>query len=121
MNRPAFLLGVLAVFAANVAAVALRAFAEAAFLGAYGPGELPLYLVSQAAAFAADDQTPRDLARRWRRGPSLALVAALRSRAAAALSSAAVAAVRGSARGGRAVVGRQPRAVEPGRGERGGA
>lgn len=52
MNRPAYLLGVVAIFAANLAAVALRAFAEAGFLGAYGARDLPFYLICQAAAFA---------------------------------------------------------------------
>ena len=52
MNRQAYTLGVVMIFAVNVAAIALRAYAEAAFLGAYGAGWIPVLLVSQAVAFA---------------------------------------------------------------------
>ncbi|MCB9573037.1 MAG: hypothetical protein H6709_13215 [Kofleriaceae bacterium] len=53
MNERAFVIGVLAVFAAMAAAVALRSYAEAAFLHQYGARWLPYLLVSQAVAFAA--------------------------------------------------------------------
>ena len=52
MNRRAFVVGVVTIFAANLVAVALRAFAEAAFLADYGARALPLLLVGQAVAFA---------------------------------------------------------------------
>lgn len=80
MNRRAYLLGVVAVFAASVAAVALRAFADASFLASYGPRELPLYLVCQAGAFALvtaayDAATARATAPRVDRVLGLGLVA----------------------------------------------
>ncbi len=52
MNRRAYLLGVVTIFAANLVAVALRSFAEAAFLADYGATSLPLLLLTQAVAFA---------------------------------------------------------------------
>jgi len=52
MNRRAYILGVVGVFVGMAAAVALRAFAEAAFLVSYGAKWLPYLLVTQAAAFA---------------------------------------------------------------------
>ncbi|MBK9031434.1 MAG: cyclic nucleotide-binding domain-containing protein [Myxococcales bacterium] len=52
MNRPAFGLAVLMIFAVNVAAIALRSYAEAAFLASYGAEWIPVLLVSQAVAFA---------------------------------------------------------------------
>ena len=52
MNQRAYGLGVLMIFAVNVAAIALRAYAEAAFLASYGAQWIPILLVSQAVAFA---------------------------------------------------------------------
>ena len=52
MNRRAYTLGVVMIFAVNVAAIALRSYAEAAFLASYGAGLIPVLLVSQAIAFA---------------------------------------------------------------------
>ncbi len=53
MNRRAFAFGVAMVFLGMAAAVALRAYAEAAFLRSYGAKWLPHLLVSHAVAFAA--------------------------------------------------------------------
>jgi hypothetical protein len=52
MNRSAYLLGTLAVAFGSVVAVALRAFAEAAFLGAYGANQMPWLPIANAAGFA---------------------------------------------------------------------
>lgn len=52
MNRRAFLLGAAMVLACNLVAVALRSFAEARFLAAYGPTKLPWLLVASAGGFA---------------------------------------------------------------------
>lgn len=52
MNRAAFRYGLVMIFAINVASIALRAYAEAAFLSAYGAGWIPVLLVGQAVAFA---------------------------------------------------------------------
>jgi hypothetical protein len=52
VNRAAFRRGVAMIFAVNVAAIALRAYAEGAFLASYGAGWIPVLLVSQAVAFA---------------------------------------------------------------------
>jgi len=52
VNQRAYGLGVLMIFAVNVAAIALRAYAEAAFLASYGAQWIPILLVSQAVAFA---------------------------------------------------------------------
>ena len=53
MNVRAFRLGVVMVAACSAVTVALRAFAEAAFLSAYGPQQLPWLLIANAAGFAA--------------------------------------------------------------------
>ncbi len=52
MNRRAYIFGAITLFATNAVAVALRAHAEAAFLGDYGARWLPLLLVGQAVGFA---------------------------------------------------------------------
>jgi hypothetical protein len=52
MNRRAYIIATITLFAANLVAVALRAHAEAAFLGGYGATWLPLLLVGQAVGFA---------------------------------------------------------------------
>ncbi len=52
MNWRAFVIATITISAANAVAVALRAHAEAAFLGAYGARWLLLLLVGQAGAFA---------------------------------------------------------------------
>jgi cyclic nucleotide-binding protein len=52
MNRRAFLLGAAMVLVCNIVAVALRSYAEAAFLAAYGPRQLPWLLIANAAGFA---------------------------------------------------------------------
>jgi hypothetical protein len=41
MNRRAFVLGTVMVLLGNLVAVALRSFAEAAFLASYGAKQLP--------------------------------------------------------------------------------
>ncbi|HEY0252878.1 MAG TPA: hypothetical protein VGC41_15185, partial [Kofleriaceae bacterium] len=51
MNRRAFALGAAMVLLANFAAVALRSFAEATFLAAYGPAQAPWLLVATATGF----------------------------------------------------------------------
>lgn len=53
MNARAYQLGVVMVMLSSAVAVGLRAFAEAAFLGAYGPAEMPWLLVASAGGFAA--------------------------------------------------------------------
>jgi hypothetical protein len=52
MNRRAYLLGAFAVALGSLVAVALRAFAEAAFLGAYGAAQMPWLPIANAAGFA---------------------------------------------------------------------
>lgn len=52
MNRRAYGRAVVMIFAINVAAIALRSYAEAAFLASYGAKWIPILLVSQAVAFA---------------------------------------------------------------------
>ena len=52
MNKPAYSVGVVMIFAINVAAIALRSYAEAAFLASYGARLIPVLLVTQAVAFA---------------------------------------------------------------------
>jgi hypothetical protein len=85
MNRRAFTLGAVTMFAANAVAVALRAHAEAAFLGDYGARWLPLLLVGQAVAIAIG-ATAYDLTggRAGSRSVDRALVVALIAAAAAA-------------------------------------
>ncbi|MFT3699473.1 MAG: cyclic nucleotide-binding domain-containing protein [Kofleriaceae bacterium] len=51
MNKRAFALGAAMVLIANLAAVALRAFAEATFLAAYGPAQAPWLLIATAVGF----------------------------------------------------------------------
>jgi hypothetical protein len=74
MNQRAYGLGVLMIFAVNVAAIALRAYAEAAFLASYGATWIPILLVSQAVAFAigtlAYDARPGARRRRPSTSPS---------------------------------------------------
>jgi hypothetical protein len=53
VNRRAFALGVALVMAGSFAAVALRSFAEATFLEAYGRANLPWLLIATATGFAA--------------------------------------------------------------------
>ena len=52
MNRRAWVLGAVMVLLCNFVAVTLRAFAEAAFLEAYGASKLPWLLVANAGGFA---------------------------------------------------------------------
>src|SRR5882762_6080349 len=52
VNRSAYFWGTLAVAFGSVVAVALRAFAEAAFLGAYGASQMPWLPIANAAGFA---------------------------------------------------------------------
>jgi len=52
VNRRAFLLGAAMVLFGNLVAVALRSYAEAAFLATYGPKQLPWLLVANAGGFA---------------------------------------------------------------------
>jgi hypothetical protein len=53
VNKRAFLLGAVMVLLVNFIAVALRAYAEAAFLQSYDRGQLPWLFVANAAGFAA--------------------------------------------------------------------
>jgi len=52
VNRRAFLLGATMVLLGSLVAIALRAFAEAAFLAAYGPRQMPWLLIANAVGFA---------------------------------------------------------------------
>ncbi|MDB4957767.1 MAG: uncharacterized protein JWO36_5336 [Myxococcales bacterium] len=52
MNKRAYVLGAAMVLLASIVAVALRSFAEAAFLGAYGAKQMPWLLIANAAGFA---------------------------------------------------------------------
>ena len=52
MNRRAFFLGAAMVLFGNLVAVALRSYAEAAFLATYGPKQLPWLLIANAGGFA---------------------------------------------------------------------
>lgn len=52
MNKPAFSVGVVMIFAVNVAAIALRSYADAQFLDSYGAKLIPVLLITQAIAFA---------------------------------------------------------------------
>lgn len=52
MNRRAYILGVVMVLLCSAVAVALRTFAEAAFLSAYGPAQMPWLLIANAGGFA---------------------------------------------------------------------
>ena len=53
MNRRAFVLGaVMLLLLGSLVAVALRSFAEATFLGAYGPSQMPWLLIATAMGFA---------------------------------------------------------------------
>jgi hypothetical protein len=79
MSR-AYVIGVVYVAFASVVAVALRAFAEAAFLGAFGVARLPWFLVAAASSFGAATLLYDSVARRVRAGlldPALFLVLAL--------------------------------------------
>ncbi|HUQ02014.1 MAG TPA: cyclic nucleotide-binding domain-containing protein [Kofleriaceae bacterium] len=81
MNRRAYIIAAITLFGANTVAVALRAHAEAAFLGGYGAKWLPLLLVGQAVAFAVgttlyDAVSSRAAALRVDRALVAALVAA---------------------------------------------
>ena len=52
MNRRAFVLGAVMILLGSLVAVALRAFAEATFLKAYGTAQTPWLLIATAAGFA---------------------------------------------------------------------
>jgi len=52
MNRRAFVIGAAMVLLGSLAAVALRSFAEATFLKAYGAAQAPWLLIATAAGFA---------------------------------------------------------------------
>ncbi|HEY5950992.1 MAG TPA: cyclic nucleotide-binding domain-containing protein [Kofleriaceae bacterium] len=52
MNRRAFMLGAAMVLLGSLVAIALRAFAEAAFLGTYGAKQMPWLLIANAGGFA---------------------------------------------------------------------
>ena len=52
MNRRAFVLGAVMILLASLVAVALRSFAEATFLEAYGTAQAPWLLIATAAGFA---------------------------------------------------------------------
>lgn len=52
MNRRAFILGAAMVLLCSFVAISLRSFAEAAFLGAYGPTQMPWLLIANAGGFA---------------------------------------------------------------------
>jgi hypothetical protein len=52
VNRRAFFLGAAMVLLGSFVAIALRSYAEAAFLGAYGPKRLPWLLIANAGGFA---------------------------------------------------------------------
>ena len=52
MNQRAFRLGVVMILLASLVAVALRSYAEATFLKAYGPAQMPWLLIATAAGFA---------------------------------------------------------------------
>nr|MDQ3295813.1 hypothetical protein [Myxococcota bacterium] len=52
MNRRAFALGAVMVLFGNFVAVALRSFAESAFLATYGAKQLPWLLIANAGGFA---------------------------------------------------------------------
>lgn len=52
MNRRAFVLGAAMVLLCSFVAISLRSFAEAAFLGAYGPKQMPWLLIANAGGFA---------------------------------------------------------------------
>src|ERR1700733_7139069 len=53
MNRRAFVLGLVMLLLASLVAIALRSFAEAAFLEAYGRRQMPWLLIANAGGFAA--------------------------------------------------------------------
>jgi len=52
MNRRAFTLGAVMVLLGSFVAISLRSYAEAAFLGAYGPKQMPWLLIANAGGFA---------------------------------------------------------------------
>ena len=52
MNRRAFLLGAAMVLLCSFVTIALRSFAEATFLGAYGAAQMPWLLIANASGFA---------------------------------------------------------------------
>jgi len=52
MNKRAFALGAVMILLGSLVAVALRSFAEATFLGAYGPTQMPWLLIATAGGFA---------------------------------------------------------------------
>lgn len=87
MNRRAFLLGTAMVLFGNVVAIALRTYAEASFLAAYGPQQLPWLLIASATGFAGATLGYDLLTRRAHaRIVDLALLVALGASAAAAPS-----------------------------------
>nr|MDQ3365901.1 hypothetical protein [Myxococcota bacterium] len=87
MNRRAFLLGAAMVLFGNLVAVALRSFAEAAFLATYGAKQLPWLLIANAGGFAGATLGYDLITRRARtRVVDLALLGALGVAAAVAPS-----------------------------------
>ena len=78
MNRRAFLLGAAMVLLANLVAVALRSYAEAAFIAGYGKSALPWLLIASAGGFAGVTIAYDQLARRARgTGADLVLLGVL--------------------------------------------
>ncbi|HUS32671.1 MAG TPA: hypothetical protein VMZ53_29420 [Kofleriaceae bacterium] len=87
MNRRAFFLGAAMVLLGSFVAIALRAYAEAAFLGAYGAKRLPWLLIANAGGFAFATLGYDFVSRRARAGAiDLVLLIALIGAAAAAPS-----------------------------------
>lgn len=85
MNRRALVLGMVTVLIGSAIAVALRAYAEAAFLGAYGGDRLPWLFVAQAGGLAVATLGYDTITRRARiHVVDLALLAVLAVAAAAA-------------------------------------
>src|SRR5687767_6480354 len=78
MNRRAFFLGAAMVLLGSFVAIALRSYAEAAFLDAYGPKRLPWLLIANAGGFAVATLGYDVVSRRVRAGAiDFVLLAAL--------------------------------------------
>jgi Cyclic nucleotide-binding domain len=78
MNRRAFVLGAAMVLLGNLVAVALRSYAEAAFLAEYGAKQLPWLFIASAGGFAAATFAYDALTRRGHAGVvDVALLAVL--------------------------------------------
>ncbi len=78
MNRRALALGAAMVLLVNLVAVALRAYAEAAFIAAYGKGALPWLLIASASGFAIATIVYDQITRRVQAtGADLGLIGAL--------------------------------------------